>query len=67
MQVDEFQKTAVEAMQQQQWRALSNNRNGEMIVHVQCREVPPLHLVHQISGLRIEQTRAELIKQCLQE
>ena len=61
-----FEKTAVETMQQQQRSALAEHRHRERIIHTQTRQRPPLHLSGQGLGLRVKQSRPQLIQKRLQ-
>jgi hypothetical protein len=61
-----FEKTAVETMQQQQRRALAEHRNREGIIDSQARQIPPLHLSSKGLGLRVKQSRPQLIQKRLQ-
>ena len=54
-------------MQKKQWRPFTDDRDGEWIITGKVGKVPPLQLVRQSTGLRIEQTGAELTKQGFQE
>ena len=61
-----FEKTAVETMQQQQRRALAKHRHREGIINTQARQIPPLHLSSEGLGLRVKQSRPQLIQERLQ-
>ena len=54
-------------MQKQQRGPITRDGHREWILDTKLRKSPPLELIRQISGLRIEQARAELIEQRLQE
>ena len=54
-------------MQQQQRRSLADHGDREGIFTAETGKIPPLQLVRQLTGLRIEQAGAELINQGFQE
>ena len=54
-----FQKAAVEAMKQQQWRTLTENSNREGCVNAEFRKFPPFQLVDQSSRFRIQEVGFE--------
>ena len=61
-----FEKTAVETMEQQQRGALAKHCHRERIIHTQARQIPPLHLSSKELGLRVKQSRPQLIQKRLQ-
>ena len=61
-----FEKTAIETMQQQQRKTLAEHRHREGIIHTQARQIPPLHLSSERLGLRVKQSRPQLIQKRLQ-
>ena len=65
-QTTELQETAVETMQQQQGWPLPEHRDREGIIHTQARQIPPLHLSGQGLGLRVKQSRPQLIQKRFQ-